>query len=175
MADPEKIAEMKLRNWPQILLVVSLGVNLLIVGLVVGAVLRGGPPPPPHRPPADRSFAVVGLRGYVRSLSETDHEALRRDIDKNKDRIQVGREAIRQHLSELAQSLRTQPFDAQAVQLVLDSQRTVVSDNISLGHHMLMSRIAIMTDAERQQFADRLEADDRHNRESHRGPDQRPP
>jgi len=139
----------------RILLVASLGLNLLIIGLVAGALLRGGPPD--HRRPVDRSFGIVGLRSYMRGLDDQDRQALRVAIDENRDQIQAGRSVIRQHLEELAEALRAEPFDTKAVEQVLAAQRQAVTGNIKLGHSILMTRINLMTAAERQSFAERLE------------------
>lgn len=143
------------RRWLLPLLFVSLALNLMIVGIAVGWGLshRGGPD---GRDPRE----LRGTLGepFFRALPEDSRRALIRDIGENRDRFRENRESLRARVQDFLAALRADPFDAEAVARLLDEQRTVALGRQELGEELLVKRLAEMTQAERNAYADRMEA-----------------
>ncbi len=99
--------------WVKIVLALSLALNLAIIGLVSGFVLRGGPP-------VARGPAVGYAMPYVLALPRE----LRRDVFRavRRDPTLPDRSARRAAYREMIAALEATPFDRSAVQSVLDRQ-----------------------------------------------------
>ncbi|NQW14887.1 MAG: periplasmic heavy metal sensor [Rhodobacter sp.] len=151
MTEPEHSKTRKWR-WYQYLLVLSLGANLLVVGLVGGVVLRGAP----EHIREFRAANALGLRAYIRALDDESKQALIQAIAKNNDSESIGKPAIYAHLKELSAALTVQPYDSAAVAAVLARHGQVISGNVAVGHGILMYRIDAMTPEQRVEFATRL-------------------
>ncbi len=152
MGDEQQITQPG-RKWTRYLLVASLGLNIIVAGLVGGAMLRGGPPDHIRR---DRDVSVLGLRAYYRALDESSQTELRDAIKAKRTQIKVGRAAFRAHLEALANAISVEPFDPAAVTQVLQSQAGTVSENIRTGHQLLLDRVSAMSPEARQTMAERL-------------------
>jgi uncharacterized membrane protein len=159
-------------------LYVSVAVNLLVVGAVVGLLvahgLREG------YPHGDRG--VVGFGRYTQALSPQDRAALR-DAYRGQmhDMMRQGaggaeyddpRALFRAERASIVAALRADPFDPAAVQALFDRQKTRMTAAIALGQSLLLQRISAMSPQERTVFADRVEAgpqkDTRHGRDRQR-------
>lgn len=151
MHEPEQSKRPKWR-WPHYLLVLSLGINLLIAGLVGGAVLRGAP----EHIREIRTASVLGLRAYIWALDDDSKQALTQAIAKNRGNNQTGRSEIAAHMKEMSAALIAKPYDSAMVAAVLARHGEVISGNIAVGHGMLMDRIDAMTPAQRVDFATHL-------------------
>lgn len=145
------------RRWVSVLLVVSLALNLLVAGVVLGTVLRfhGGPGAAPPK------FAPA----LFRALPEKDRKALRADLE---DEHRRGARNRSEYFEEMGDALRTVPFDAQAVRQLLDRQVRSNAETQSALQQKWLDRVAAMTDAERQAYANRLEKMAKSRREKRR-------
>ncbi len=145
------------RRWVKIVLVVSLALNLAVLGVVAGGLIAR------HRamdapPMIDRALAPLGLRLYARAMDAEDRRAV---IDAARDRradLAAGRSALRGHFAALAGALRAEPFDPAAVAAVLADQRRAAGRQLALGQDILVDRIAAMPRERRLDFAARIEA-----------------
>lgn len=147
------------RGWVKYLLILSLGLNLLFVGLSAGAMLRRHP----HQQfDGGRAISALGLRFYYRALDDGAKSALDAAIDGNRSRIRAGRDNYRAHLALLAEAIRAEPYDRTAVQAVLDAQAAAITGNIALGQELLLDRISAMPPKARQALADRLISASKH-------------
>jgi len=134
----------------RILLFVSLALNLLVVGVVGGAVAsRGwgvGPPPRPDR--------ISGP--LTQALSRADRRAiglaLRREYRKTHDT----RVSIQQEFAPVIAALQSQPFDLQEVTQSLSLQHESQSSRQRLGQALLLQRLGEMDTSERAEFTERL-------------------
>lgn len=134
------------RRWMTILLVASLGLNLLVAGVLLGAVLRfrgDHVDVPPGFGPA-----------LFRALPETDRKALRDELF---DEHRRGARQRAQDFAELGEALRAVPFDPVLVENVLKEQAATTALIQSNLQKKWLSRVTKMTDAERKAYADRLE------------------
>lgn len=137
--------------WGRIVLFTSLAFNLLVVGLVAGALLR--PDRFDGRPP----LRDLGYGPFGAALSPEDrHELGRRLVDRAGD-LRSNREELRRQFAEMLAALRAQPFDTSALTAVVEQQKGKLAERQEIGQALLMERITAMTDAERREFADRLE------------------
>jgi uncharacterized membrane protein len=143
----------KPRRWIKVAFVLSLGLNVLILGLVGGVFLRGGPP---EHVRVERDISALGLRVYFRALDEKGREEIRANVQQRKENIKAGRGVFREHLKALAGALTAEPYDHAAVAEVLSLQAGVVSNNIGVGQKVLLNQIENMTPAERKAFASGL-------------------
>jgi len=139
--------------WKEVVLVISLGLNILVIGLIAGAFLREGKPIG-FRP--DRNIAALGLRPYYRALDKKDRVELRKSARAQQGGFRSGAKVMRAALLVVADRLEAEPFDLGAVKAELTSQADVIAGNISFGHKLLLEQISGMTREERKKMADNL-------------------
>ena len=140
-------------RWMRWLLVLSLALNLLVLGLVVGDALSGGGPGRGPRP------VEMTLGPVARALDPADRRAILGELRGHPDLHHLGRGGREAGLREVAAALRAEPFDADRARAALAMQ----SDRVVAAHaavqEALLARIAAMTAEERAAFANRLEAE----------------
>ena len=139
-------------RWVKITLVVSLALNLLVVGGVAGAALSGGK----WRDHGQHRMAPVG-GPLTRALTETDRRAIGQAMREARRGEPNHREIHRAAFNGLLDDLRAIPFERDAAEARLREIRTVVEGKLTLGQTLLLDRLEQMTDAERAAYADRLE------------------
>ena len=139
-----------MRRSLRFLLIGSLAVNLLVLGLVAGAIIRG---PDGFRAPRGVNLALGPI---VQALDIEDREAIRADL-RGRDALQLrplrDRNAL---ISALLLALRAETYDPAAVEAALKVPRDralAVQQAVQLS---LLNRISAMTPAARLAFADRL-------------------
>lgn len=152
----------KTRGWVKILLVVSLGLNLLVAGAVAGAVFSGGrwhPKGPPR---------LETLGGpLTRALEEDDRRAIGKKIRQAYRDGSFSRDRHLEQFDGLIADLKATPFDPEAVEARLATMQSLFRERLSLGQDLLIERLTEMDDDERAAYADRLaeRKDRRHHRD----------
>ena len=139
----------KSRNLWKILFGISLALNLLIIGAIVGTMIRiSKGPVTNHR--------ASGLL-YMRALNLEDKKLLRQEIFKNKDnrKREVGNEH-RAYTSAIT-ILKKHPFDQNAFETLLDEQKKYANSRQRSARIALVEHIGNMTREERMIYAKRLE------------------
>lgn len=146
---------LKKRRWLVPVLVISLAMNVLVAGVVIGAVVSGGGK---HRGTNDGGPAR-GFIGepFLRALPQDHRRALAQGLRENPREIQETREALRERVQNLLAVLRTDPFDAETAARLLSEQRALVVDRQKHGETLLLDRLSSMTAEERADYADKLE------------------
>ncbi|MEY4871132.1 MAG: hypothetical protein RLZZ563_462 [Pseudomonadota bacterium] len=134
----------------RVALAVSVALNLLILGLVAGAVLRDGGP---H----GRMVRDLDFGPFTEALTPEDRDALRRDFLRQAPDLRDMRRQMRDDFATLLEALRAEPFDVEALRGVVANQGDRMAARLELGQDLMLARIAAMTPAERAAFADRLE------------------
>lgn len=158
-AAPEAQSPPRSTRGIRIALGISLALNLLVVGAVVGAFLRDGGP-------RERIVRDLDFGPFTEALSPTDREALRKDFVARMPALRDTRRAIRADFDRLLVVLRTDPFDVEAARDLLQAHRDRMQTRIDLGQDLMLQRLSDMTPAARAEFADRLD------RRLRRGPQQ---
>jgi uncharacterized membrane protein len=148
------MAEKKKIQWSKLILVASLGLNLVVVGLVAGAWSNG-----PKR--GERGGGASWVSGpFGRALSDEDRKALGEAFRKNpehRERLGKRRGEMRRIGIEIAGALRAEPFDPAALEALFEKQAQMGVELQQSGQQALMDRITAMTPEARASFADRLE------------------
>lgn len=137
-------------GWRKWLLVGSLGLNLMVLGLVAGAMLGGGPDGRPSRldltvGPLTRAMAEedrAGVREQLRAQGAFDH----------RDRV-----AMRADMRMMLDLVRAETFDAEAFRDVVLRQRMRLANGQDRVLAVVASQIESMSREDRAAFADRLE------------------
>ncbi len=136
----------------RISLAVSVAINLAVVGLIAGAAFNHG------SPPGRASVRDLGFGPFTEALSRDERNALRRAyLDKAPDLRATGK-AIRRDMTDLLAALRADPFDADQLARVLDSQGARLAQQMAVGQQLMRDFFIAMPPEARRAFADRLEA-----------------
>jgi uncharacterized membrane protein len=142
-------------GWMRAALFASLAVNLLIVGLVAGALVRGAPDRDGDRRPLVRD---LGLGPFADALPVRDRLALGRDLARDPEGLRANREAVRQQFEAFLDLVRADTFDAEAARALIGAQQTRLMEVRGVGRDLLIDRLAGMAPDARRAYADRLSA-----------------
>ena len=145
-------------RWVKIALVVSLALNLLVVGLIAGAMIRHDRE---ERGERDRA-RVETPRDFVRSpflgaLEPDERRAVGRELMAAEGSIRENRAELRARFERLLEAIRAEPFDRAAVEAVLDEQRAVGARRLEIAEEAVLDRLSAMPPAARAAYADRLD------------------
>ena len=141
------------RRWTTLVLVLSLGLNLLIFGLLVGAWAvgsqgwRGAPP-----------RVEMSLGFVTAALSDEDRRVIRQQLRERQVLREMSIANRRQEMREMAALLRAEEFDSAAFAELLAAQRGRAQTLIEAAQEELLARLGSLSAAERAAVADRLEA-----------------
>lgn len=141
----------------RILLAVSLALNLLVLGLLVGALLRGGLGGHPGDPRAPASLRALGATPFLLALDEADRDRLLADARGRGEDLRANRAALRDGVDAMVRTLRSEPFDAGTFRRLAADQRRAAAARQALGEDLLLARIEAMSPEARMAYADRLE------------------
>lgn len=139
------------RRWVRATLIASLALNLMILGVIGGAVLGnwGGPS---RATPGEAAYGP-----YARALSDEDRAALRLEMRAAAPRLRENRTVVRQGFRDLLDALRAEPYAPSRVAAILEAQETRVRDHGQIWRGLMLQRLDTMTPEDRAAFADRLE------------------
>lgn len=141
-------------RWVKIALVLSLGLNLLVAGAVVGGMVRHARTPP-GGPVED--VRRLGIAPFVRGLDQRHQRALRDEVLTRRADIVEGARKMRRASRRFVAALRAEPYDADAAAAALADVRAQVLRLQEIGHEALLDQLGRMDAAERAALADRLE------------------
>ncbi|WP_157968875.1 periplasmic heavy metal sensor [Tropicimonas sp. IMCC34011] len=136
--------------WLRALLILSLALNLLVGGIVIGAALKDR-----HRPA--RVEGELGLGPYLSAFGQRDREALRGAAAEGRAAFRADRREMRTTFAETIEALRADPFDPARLESLLARQGEIVDRGRKRGHAIMIERLSTMDAAERAAFADRLQ------------------
>lgn len=129
----------------------SLVLNLLFIGIVGGAILRG---PPDRAPIMGRD---LGFGPFTEALSPADRVALIDAFRRTGGGPREMRQAMRADFAAFVRVLRREPFDPAALDAAAAALKSRGAQRLELGQRLMMERIAQMSPEARMAFADRLE------------------
>jgi len=138
----------------RIVLIVSLSLNLLVLGVLAGGMMKSGR--------LDRVGSAADLRALWLALPETAQRDLHGAVGpRTPDGERVTREDRRARAAarhaEILTLLRAQTFDAEAFAAVLQAEHAERSERIGRAHQAFVARVADLSAAERAAVAERLE------------------
>lgn len=134
--------------WIKILLAVSLALNLMVIGLIAGVMVRGGP---------------LGAKGpgmgyaapYVIALPREDRRAVFGAVRRSPDFRD--RQARRADFQDMLRLLRAHPFDAEAARTILSRQAASVADVQATAQAAWLQVVIEMEPDARSAYADAIE------------------
>jgi len=134
------------RLWRTVL-VVSLALNLAVVGVVVGSLLSGkmrdGPP---------RSFDL-GLGPVSRALEPQERRSIGRSLRQDGSLREFD---LRGRVDGMVTALKAEPFDADALRALMDEQAAGMAGIQAKAQAATIEQIIAMTPERRRAFADQL-------------------
>ncbi|MFY0690664.1 MAG: periplasmic heavy metal sensor [Paracoccaceae bacterium] len=137
--------------WLRIILVLSLGLNLLFVGAILGARLSDRGPGP------DKVTRGMPIGVYGRALERRDQRALGRAFRKEMRASSAPERArLREIPPRVIGALVAEPYDPAQVEALFDLQRDRMLELHDVGRKLLLERIAAMSPEERARYAQRL-------------------
>ena len=137
----------------RVALFVSLAVNLLVAGAVIGALLLRGPDHGPRAQVIDLSFAP-----YTRAMSADQRAALREAWQAGASAAPAElRAAQRRELEELAAALRESAPQPDRIEAILEHRHHRRSEHARRAVQLLATHFAQMPSEERSAYAERLE------------------
>jgi len=139
-------------RWSRIVLVLSLALNLLVLGIVAGAVFHDGPGRD-RRPEAKD----LGFGPYVAALSKADRLALGLALRREDGPFLARRDEMREAFDAVLAALRAEPYDHTVVVDLINEQEMTVFATQQTARGLLLDYIGDMEPAARQAYADALE------------------
>lgn len=132
----------------KIALVISVAFNLLILGVVVGALfhLRDGQGP--------RLRGLGPMTPFVVALDDDLRDSVRAELRQGDG---DDRTELRTRFASVIDVIRAEPFDSTRLEEVFARQRTAANESQQAGEAVLIQAIAGMGAAERTAYADKLQ------------------
>lgn len=143
----------KRRSWSRLLLIGSLAVNLLVAGLVAGAVFR-------HEPQGSRHLDRMsfGLGTYVAALPGDRRADVERAIGGVSDKSRgAWRQDVRDARNAISEALRAEPFSETALREAIVTHREVALSRTVALQQALADAVAEMTPEERAAMLQRVD------------------
>jgi len=149
--DPNLKRDKGKTRWTRIVLFASLATNLLVIGVVAGALIAG------HDDRDRTALRGLGYKPFMSALPREDRRALREALERDADSFRDNRMELRAQFEAFLAALRADPFDASEVRRLFSEQRNRITERQFLGQSYLLDRIATMSARERAAYADALD------------------
>ncbi len=138
------------KPWMKILLVISLGLNLAVVGLVIGAKISG------YGHGSLSHSGSTGMRVLMHALPDSKRADVRKYFHKNRNKIRANGDVMRASLDNIGTAISAQPFDTDALNAAFGDQRAQITTITQNAQQAFVSIIASMTDEERASYVDNM-------------------
>ncbi|PLS22318.1 periplasmic heavy metal sensor [Neptunicoccus cionae] len=138
----------KTRNWGKIALIGSLALNLLVVGLVVGAFGRF------EAPPSGR--ASMGLGSFIKALPEAEQDMVRAASGLRREDRKKTMDAFRASKDALEEALLAQPFSEEAARAAVSAHHNIALEHGARLQNALVKAVADMTPQEHEAYVERV-------------------
>lgn len=140
-------------RWLRLALVLSLALNLLVVGLVAGVAARGGPMG------RHGGMGDVGFGPLTGSLSREDRRALRERFEASAPDWHDERAAVRDDYLALATLLQAEPWDGAAAAAIIARQEDRGKARFRQGGAILVDYFGTLSPEARHEIGQRMAAD----------------
>jgi|GEM_PF-364293 len=154
------------RGWVKYVLIISLGLNLAVVGMVLGAAFSGGHDRKGFRPPPD----VSGMHSLLRALPESKRSDARQYFRDNRAKMKQTGQHLRATALDARSAIVADPFDPAALSQAFAVQRETLGMTAVDAHNAFVSIISTMTLEERKAYVEAL-----NERRMRRAKDRKPP
>ena len=144
------------RTWLIVVLVVSLGLNFLFIGAVIGRVMMGGPP--------HFSWLMQDLDDDTR---RTVHQTMRQ----HRQQSESARRSLRAAQRDLHEKIRAEEFDKEGVSQALGKVRHASNALQEIMHNQMIETLAVLAPRDRAGVYRMLS----HHRPDGSRPHRRPP
>lgn len=145
------------RRWPRVLLALSLTLNLVVIGLVAGAVWRDGRDARRFPPPDHGVMRATGFGPFIDAMPRAARNRMGEALRRREGHFTANRGALAAEWRDMVAILRADPFDPQAFEALLMRQQARADARVKEGRAVLVEQINAMPSAERARFADALE------------------
>nr|WP_321508483.1 periplasmic heavy metal sensor [uncultured Celeribacter sp.] len=142
-------------HWSRVVLVLSLALNLAVVGVVTGAVLRWNDGK--DRVEMMRGARDFGFGPFVGALSEEDRRALGRSFFREAGDPRAARAAVGATFEAMVAQLKSEDFDAATFESLLQQQQSQFAEAQKIGARLVAQQIGQMSAEDRQAYAERLD------------------
>lgn len=144
-------AKTKRFSWTRVLLILSLCLNMLVIG-AMAAFFSSNPGAREigRRPPPDGPFL------YIRAFSKEDRRALGRDFLRNSKKAPKDRQQWLTDYQDAIDVIQQEPFDPVALSAVLNRQQDRSKSLRERGRDTMVDYLSNKTPEERAAYAERL-------------------
>jgi uncharacterized membrane protein len=132
-------------------LILSLALNLLILGVVGGAILRHG------RDMPRGMVSDIGFGPFTQALSDEDRRGLRDAFMARGPGFRDMKREFQADVGAIGTALRAAVWDPEPVRAIFEKQRGRMAERIAVGQSLLLDRFTAMSPVARKAFADRLD------------------
>lgn len=147
MSETQSQKPVGMRRRTKILLGVSLGLNMLVVGAAGGMLFHNG------RPDRIRDAAYGA---YTRALSHEDRKAIGRALRQEAGNARQDLPKIKASFAALKKALMAETYDSELVHRLITEQQANGMQRYKIGQRLLLERLDTMTPQERREFAEHL-------------------
>lgn len=148
-AQPNPPVPQRTRSSVKLALIISLAINLLIIGVIAGGLMTG------RRPMALGGFDMT-LGPFTESMDRRDRDAIRERLGNHHNLRQRNDRDLA--INAFLAALKTEPFDPAAIEALFAEQRELATSGMAAGQDALLERLMQMAPEQRAQFAQRLES-----------------
>lgn len=141
-------------RWSRLILVLSLAMNIAVIGIVGGAALRWGGDRGPEPRVQMREF---GFGPFVGALDKEDRRALGRVFVRTHGDPSAARKEVHATFEAILLVLQTEPFEADQFETLLLKQQDRFSKTQVTGTSLLAQALAEMSQEDRAAYTARLD------------------
>lgn len=128
------------------LLIVSLGLNLAVAGLFIGAKVSG------HHKSGGGPVGTSNMRVFMHALPDSKRKEVRKYFRKNRAELRAKGEAFHENMKAINATILMQPFDEAALNQAFGKQSAYITILTQDAQKAFVAIIASMTDEERATY-----------------------
>ncbi len=135
-------------RWPKLLLIVSLAVNVIVIGLFAGHLMK---------PESASRGADNQIRWIIKLVPEARRDFTKEHFREIRDDVRSAYMQRGDHLNAIAAAIRVEPFSAEALEAALQARRDGSKQRQELVQSQLVTLLESFSPAERAEFASNLD------------------
>ncbi|MEC7760820.1 MAG: periplasmic heavy metal sensor [Pseudomonadota bacterium] len=145
--------------WAKALLAVSLALNLMVAGVVVGSRFDGdhGKGPSSRTPREGRAAFDPALGPFSRALPDPYRQQAVDALRERAGDFRDNRADLAGQVTSMLDILKTEPFDEEGLRALMAAQTEVFERRGEIGRDVVIEQIGSMTPEERAALAERME------------------